>query len=212
MGHYHLHKHENEGSRDLHLHNQASSSGHILLQGRTRIKIYKWWSRSVFSFRQTPAEYPIIDLPIRNCLQQIGSSMASQETYTQVWQQHPFPAYTHGLSFHLACAKHLSKTLHVSRPYIIASGTLSRTTDNVERLERALEDVGINVVGVRKGMRPHTLYSDVLETVDEVCRTGADCVVTVGGGSLIDGAKAVIFLCCFLYLRRFKTFDTSGNN
>ena len=47
-------------------------------------------------------------------------------------------------------------------------------------------------------MKPHTPYSEVLEIVEDVKKTGADCILTLGGGSLIDGAKAVAFVCHYL--------------
>ena len=42
-------------------------------------------------------------------------------------------------------------------------------------------------------MQPHTLYSEVLSVTAEVKNCRADTIVTLGGGSLIDGAKAVVF-------------------
>ena len=42
-------------------------------------------------------------------------------------------------------------------------------------------------------MQPHTLYSEVLFVASEVKASGADCIITLGGGSLIDGAKGIAF-------------------
>ena len=42
-------------------------------------------------------------------------------------------------------------------------------------------------------MQPHTLYSEVLAVASAVKASGADCVITLGGGSLIDGAKGIVF-------------------
>ena len=42
-------------------------------------------------------------------------------------------------------------------------------------------------------MQPHTLYSEVLAVASEVKDSGADSIITLGGGSLIDGAKAIVF-------------------
>lgn len=97
-----------------------------------------------------------------------------------------------GLPFPEACAKHMSDTLRVSKAYIIVSGSLSRNTDALQRLESALgEDM---VAGVWRGMTPHTLYSELLTITKDVKKSGADCIVTLGGGSLIDGAKGMIFV------------------
>ncbi|TVY35688.1 Dehydrogenase [Lachnellula subtilissima] len=103
-----------------------------------------------------------------------------------------FPIVSWGLPFPEACVKHMSDTLHTSKAYIIVSGSLSRNTDALQRLESALG--GDRVVGVRKGMTPHTLYSELLTVAEDVKRSGADCIVTLGGGSLIDGAKGMVFV------------------
>jgi alcohol dehydrogenase class IV len=42
-------------------------------------------------------------------------------------------------------------------------------------------------------MQPHTLYSEVLAVASEVKNSGADSIITLGGGSLIDGAKGIVF-------------------
>ena len=43
-------------------------------------------------------------------------------------------------------------------------------------------------------MRPHVLMSEVLEVIEDVRRVDANVIVTLGGGSLIDGAKAIAFV------------------
>ncbi|MCJ1394799.1 hypothetical protein MMC18_007679 [Xylographa bjoerkii] len=53
------------------------------------------------------------------------------------------------------------------------------------------EALGTKVIGVRVGMKPHTLFSEILEIVGVASEAGADAIVTLGGGSLTDGAKAV---------------------
>lgn len=103
-----------------------------------------------------------------------------------------FPIVSWGLSFPEACAKHLSDTLHASRAYIIVSGSLSRDTDALQRLERALGKE--KVAGVWKGITPHTLYSELLTITKDVKKSRADCIVTLGGGSIIDGAKGMVFV------------------
>jgi alcohol dehydrogenase class IV len=101
----------------------------------------------------------------------------------------PTPSISYGLPFPQACASHVRNTFHTSRVYIICSGTLSRNTDALERLTSALgED---QVVGVRKGMVSHTLWSEIMEIVTEAREAKADCLVTLGAGSLTDGAKIV---------------------
>lgn len=104
------------------------------------------------------------------------------------------PIITHGLPYPEACAKHLATTLNKLKPFLVISESLNKTTNVVERLKSALSKDNVRVVGTRIGMRPHTYYSEVLQVMREVKESGADAVVTVGGGSLVDGAKAVSFV------------------
>jgi alcohol dehydrogenase class IV len=99
----------------------------------------------------------------------------------------PTPSISYGLPFPEACAKHVRSTFGSSRVYIICSGTLSRNTNALQRLIDALGKD--HVVGVRKGMAPHTLWSQIIEIVTEAREAKADCLVTLGAGSLTDGAK-----------------------
>lgn len=102
-----------------------------------------------------------------------------------------FPIISYGLPYQEACAKHLTTTLSSLKPFLIISESLSKTTDVIEKLSSALNSDDVKVVGTHIGMRPHTYYSDVLQVMHEVKEAGADSIVTVGGGSLIDGAKAI---------------------
>ncbi|KAG8157677.1 hypothetical protein KVR01_012339 [Diaporthe batatas] len=102
-----------------------------------------------------------------------------------------FPIITHGLPYPEACAKHLATTLNKVKPFLVISESLSKATDVVKRLRTALDSDNVKVVGTHIGMRPHTYYSEVLQVTHEVKESGADAIITVGGGSLIDGAKAV---------------------
>ncbi|KAJ0114386.1 hypothetical protein J7T55_010775 [Diaporthe amygdali] len=102
-----------------------------------------------------------------------------------------FPIISYGLPYQEACAKHLTTTLSSLKPFLVISESLSKTTDVVEKLSSALNSDDVKVVGTHIGMRPHTYYSDVLQVMHEVKEAGADSIVTVGGGSLVDGAKAI---------------------
>lgn len=106
-----------------------------------------------------------------------------------------FPLITHGLPYPEACARHLTETLHCARPFVVISKSLSKNTDAVARLKSALNGTdNVIIAGIHVGMRPHTYYSEVLEIVGEVRAAGADAIITVGGGSLVDGAKAVVLV------------------
>ena len=99
-----------------------------------------------------------------------------------------YPHISFGLPFDQACAKHAEHTFKAKRSYIIAYGSLSRNTKTVERLQNALGD---KVVGVRRGMTPHTLWSEILEVTKAAVDADADLLVTLGAGSLTDGAKII---------------------
>ncbi|KAI6907914.1 general substrate transporter [Hortaea werneckii] len=111
-----------------------------------------------------------------------------------------FPSLTHlenpayvssGADFDRACAYHVNHTLGVYRVYIVASRSLSQNTGNVHRLEQALGD---NHVATWPGFSPHTPWNEVLDATKDAKQKKADCIVTIGGGSLTDGAKAMLLL------------------
>ena len=115
---------------------------------------------------------------------------------------HPSPHVSHGLPFHRACAKHAAEIPHATRVYILVSASLSSKTNDLPRLHFALDDkLGEDtVVGIRRGVKPHTYYSDILSIVKEAKDVNANCLVTLGGGSLTDTAKVVALVCTQLYL------------
>ena len=51
--------------------------------------------------------------------------------------------------------------------------------------------MGAKAVGTRHGMTPHTLWSEVLEIVQDAKDVEADLLVTLGAGSLTDAAKII---------------------
>ena len=118
---------------------------------------------------------------------QNNSASCDGETYRPAWPS-SHPQISYGLPFPEACAKHVSNTFKASRVYIIASGSLSRQTDHVKRLQQALGD---KVVGTTYGMKPHTLWSEILEITAKANEAKADMLVTLGAGSLTDGAKII---------------------
>lgn len=115
----------------------------------------------------------------------------AQETVERFDPAKELPIITHGLPYPEACAKHLGDTLHCSRPFLVISNSLSKSTDAIGLLKAALGRDDVALAGVHIGMKPHTYYSEVLQIAREVKDSGADSIITVGGGSLIDGAKAI---------------------
>ncbi|CAK7199697.1 hypothetical protein SEUCBS139899_002380 [Sporothrix eucalyptigena] len=106
----------------------------------------------------------------------------------------PSPDITYGRPYDELCAKHVRETFHASRVYIVVSRSLAAGTDRLDRLVTALDDAGVSVVGVRKGITPHTPWTEILSIAEECRQAEADCVVTLGAGSTTDGAKLVV-LC-----------------
>ena len=74
------------------------------------------------------------------------------------------------------------------RVFLMVSGTLNRETDEVEAVRRAL---GNKCVGTFDKMPAHSPRSAVIAAAAQAREARADLIVTLGGGSITDGAKAV---------------------
>jgi maleylacetate reductase len=72
--------------------------------------------------------------------------------------------------------------------FLMVSGTLNRETDEIDKVRRAL---GNRCVGVFDKMPPHTPRSAVIAAAERAREARADLIVTIGGGSITDAAKAV---------------------
>jgi maleylacetate reductase len=72
--------------------------------------------------------------------------------------------------------------------FLMVSGTLNRETDEIDKVRRAL---GNRCVGVFDKMPPHTPRSAVIAAAEQAREARADLIVTIGGGSITDAAKAV---------------------
>ncbi|MBV8936765.1 MAG: iron-containing alcohol dehydrogenase [Alphaproteobacteria bacterium] len=80
------------------------------------------------------------------------------------------------------------RRLDAKRVFLMVSGTLNRTTDEVAKVRRAL---GNRCAGIFDRMPPHTPRSAVIEAAGAALEARADLIATIGGGSVTDGAKAV---------------------
>ncbi|MDO9057977.1 MAG: iron-containing alcohol dehydrogenase, partial [Bradyrhizobium sp.] len=78
--------------------------------------------------------------------------------------------------------------LGTTRAFLMVSGTLNRETDEIEKIRMAL---GPRCVGTFDAMPAHTPRAAVIAASEQARAAGADLIVTVGGGSITDGAKAV---------------------
>jgi len=74
------------------------------------------------------------------------------------------------------------------RVFLMVSGTLNRQTDEIERVRSAL---GERYAGTFDRMPAHTPRRAVIAAAAEAREARADLIVTIGGGSITDGAKAV---------------------
>jgi maleylacetate reductase len=80
------------------------------------------------------------------------------------------------------------ESLGASRAFLMVSGSLNRQTDEIEKIRRAL---GAACVGTFDAMPAHSPRGAVIAASEQARAAAADLIVTVGGGSITDGAKAV---------------------
>ena len=114
--------------------------------------------------------------------------MANDKIITkQTFPSRKNASYSYGAPFPELAAHHVQQ-MACERVYVMASGSLIRNTDALTRLQDAL---GPRIVGVRRGIQPHTLWSEILELTEAARECNADCLMTLGGGSLTDSAKIV---------------------
>ena len=78
--------------------------------------------------------------------------------------------------------------LGAARGFLMVSGTLNRQTAEIEKIRKAL---GARCVATFDAMPPHTPREAVIAAAEQARAADADLIVTVGGGSITDGAKAV---------------------
>jgi maleylacetate reductase len=78
--------------------------------------------------------------------------------------------------------------LGANRAFLMVSGTLNRETGEIEKIRRAL---GARCAGTFDAMPPHTPRQAVIAATEQARAVKADLIITVGGGSITDGAKAV---------------------
>lgn len=81
-----------------------------------------------------------------------------------------------------------AERLGARRVFLIVSETLATTTDEIDRIRRALSD---RVAGVFSGVPPHVPRPSVIEAAARARAAGADLICTVGGGSVTDAGKGV---------------------
>jgi maleylacetate reductase len=78
--------------------------------------------------------------------------------------------------------------LGAKRVFLLTGRTLNRSTDEVEKVRRAL---GSRMAGVHDHMPAHSPRDAVVACANAARAAGTDLLVTFGGGSVTDGGKAV---------------------
>ena len=84
-----------------------------------------------------------------------------------------------------------AERLKAERVFLIVSGTMNRTTDEVEKVRGAL---GSRFAGLYDRMPSHTPREAVIELAREARAAGTDLIVSFGGGSVTDAGK-LLQLC-----------------
>jgi maleylacetate reductase len=96
-----------------------------------------------------------------------------------------------------------ARRLQASRVFLLVSRTLNRKTLEVENVRQAL---GNRHAGTFDAMLPHTPRYCVIAAAEQARDVKADLIVTIGGGSVTDCAKAVQ-LCLANDVRSTEALD-----
>ncbi len=75
-----------------------------------------------------------------------------------------------------------------SRAFVVTSPSVTRTTNAIQLLSGHL---GARLVHVFEGVRPHVPYGCLQPGLDALRASGADVIISVGGGSSVDAARAL---------------------
>jgi maleylacetate reductase len=86
-----------------------------------------------------------------------------------------------------AIAEQVSR-MGAQRVFLMVSGTLNRITPEIENIRRAL---GNKCVGLFDQMPAHSPRQAVIAAAEQARASDTDLIITVGGGSITDAAKAV---------------------
>ena len=96
-----------------------------------------------------------------------------------------------------------ARKLGATRVFLMVSGTLNRETGEIAAVRAALGNL---CAGVFDRMPAHTPRQAVIAAANQAREAGADLIVTIGGGSITDGAKTVQ-LCLANDIRTAEALD-----
>src|SRR5712692_4551710 len=94
-----------------------------------------------------------------------------------------------------------AERLDAKRVYLIASRTLNTSTDEIDKIGKALGDRHAETFD---GVPQHTTRDVVVRIAKQAKEARADLVVAVGGGSVVDAAK-IVLMCM-----EHEIFDQDG--
>jgi maleylacetate reductase len=100
-------------------------------------------------------------------------------------------------------AAELARRAGAERVFLMVSGTLHRETDEIARIRAALGNL---CAGVFDRMPAHSPRRAVIEAAEMARAAQADLILTIGGGSITDAAKAVQ-LCLANDIRTAEAMD-----
>ncbi|KAK4205552.1 Dehydroquinate synthase-like protein [Triangularia verruculosa] len=112
------------------------------------------------------------------------------ESYFPALPPSPKPYISLGLPFSVTCAHHAAHTFSASRIYLIVSPSIAKTPAFTTLLTALDND---KILGIRYGIRQHVPWPDVIEVAADLDRLSADLIVTLGAGSITDGAKVASY-------------------
>lgn len=84
----------------------------------------------------------------------------------------------------------LLKRFGVSKALIVCGNSLATKTDVISKIKKIL---GSSHAGTFTDIGQHAPFSGVQKGLEEYEKTGADCIISVGGGSPIDATKAMSY-------------------
>ena len=83
------------------------------------------------------------------------------------------------------------KRLNVKKVFIVSSSTLSKKTNEINKV---IDNLGKKFVGLFDNCIEHSPLENVIECANEVQKHSPDIIITIGGGTPIDTVK-VVQLC-----------------
>ena len=96
-----------------------------------------------------------------------------------------------------------AERLKAQRVFLLVSGTMNRTTDEISKVHDALGD---RFAGLYDRMPAHTPRDAVLDVAQAARAADADLIVTFGGGSVTDAGK-MVQICLRHNITKHEEFD-----